>query len=262
MRLRPRRASHARQISSMRAAPFRRRSGFCLLLLLPVRWGLADAVERTRAARREIAGGRTDAMLRRTPSGLSPIVRSNAEASPFDAFQINLDGGKANTQLPELVGAIGAVRRRSRPRRPRPLHVMDVPLTRGMRASACVPRARISKVFLTMRFVKKSSRRAHALASARLRRCVKHQTKGKPYNERFGAQCIQSLAPMYRATRGGRFRAICRRGRCRESVMKRIGAFFIASWSAAAMLYLGRHSVPMIAMSGIVVFAGFDLLRP
>ncbi|WP_122887593.1 hypothetical protein [Burkholderia pseudomallei] len=44
--------------------------------------------------------------------------------------------------------------------------------------------------------------------------------------------------------------------------MKRIGAFFIATWIAAALLYLGRHSVPMIAMSGVVAFAGFDLLRP
>ncbi|WP_082716366.1 MULTISPECIES: hypothetical protein [Burkholderia] len=44
--------------------------------------------------------------------------------------------------------------------------------------------------------------------------------------------------------------------------MKRIGAFFIATWSAAALLYLGRHSVPMIAMSGVVALASFDLFRP
>lgn len=46
------------------------------------------------------------------------------------------------------------------------------------------------------------------------------------------------------------------------SIMKRIGIFFVASWTAAAMLYLGRHSVPMIALSGVAALAGFDLLRP
>ncbi|MFX1736163.1 hypothetical protein PXJ20_05990 [Paraburkholderia sp. A1RI_3L] len=44
--------------------------------------------------------------------------------------------------------------------------------------------------------------------------------------------------------------------------MKRIGAFFVASWLAAATLYLGRHSVPFMALSGVIVFAGLDLLRP
>ena len=44
--------------------------------------------------------------------------------------------------------------------------------------------------------------------------------------------------------------------------MRRIGAFVAASWLAAAVLYLGRHSVPMIALSGIVVLAGFDLSKP
>lgn len=44
--------------------------------------------------------------------------------------------------------------------------------------------------------------------------------------------------------------------------MRRIGAFFISSWLAAAILLLGRHSVPMIALSGVVAFAGFDLFRP
>lgn len=44
--------------------------------------------------------------------------------------------------------------------------------------------------------------------------------------------------------------------------MQRIGAFFISSWLAAAILLLGRHSVPMIALSGVVAFAGFDLFRP
>ena len=44
--------------------------------------------------------------------------------------------------------------------------------------------------------------------------------------------------------------------------MKRIGAFFIATWSAAAMLYLGRHSVPLMALSGVIALGSFDLFRP
>ncbi|WP_162486616.1 hypothetical protein [Burkholderia thailandensis] len=76
------------------------------------------------------------------------------------------------------------------------------------------------------------------------------------------ARAIGSPAPNRHATRGGRIRVTFRRGRRREFIMKRIGAFFIATWSAAAVLYLGRHSVPMIAMSGVIAFAGFDLLRP
>ncbi|WP_166676862.1 hypothetical protein [Paraburkholderia caballeronis] len=45
-------------------------------------------------------------------------------------------------------------------------------------------------------------------------------------------------------------------------VMRRIGAFVAATWLAAAILYLGRHSVPMIALSGVVALAGFDLAKP
>jgi hypothetical protein len=44
--------------------------------------------------------------------------------------------------------------------------------------------------------------------------------------------------------------------------MKRIAAFAIATWSAAAILYFGQHSVALIALSGVVVLGGFDLLRP
>jgi hypothetical protein len=44
--------------------------------------------------------------------------------------------------------------------------------------------------------------------------------------------------------------------------MKRIVAFTLASWSAAGLLYVGQHSVALIAISGIIVLAGFDLLRP
>lgn len=44
--------------------------------------------------------------------------------------------------------------------------------------------------------------------------------------------------------------------------MRRMVAFFASTWLAAAILYLGRHSVPMMALSGVVVFAGLDLFRP
>ncbi|MFX1767582.1 hypothetical protein PWP93_34355 [Paraburkholderia sp. A1RI-2L] len=44
--------------------------------------------------------------------------------------------------------------------------------------------------------------------------------------------------------------------------MRRIAAFFVSTWLAAAILYLGRHSVPMMALSGVLVFAGLDLCRP
>lgn len=44
--------------------------------------------------------------------------------------------------------------------------------------------------------------------------------------------------------------------------MWRVGAFVAASCAAAAMLYPGRHSVPIIALSGVLVLAGFDLAKP
>ncbi|WP_179894853.1 hypothetical protein [Burkholderia sp. JKS000303] len=44
--------------------------------------------------------------------------------------------------------------------------------------------------------------------------------------------------------------------------MARIGAFCLTTWLAAAILYFGQHSVAMIALSGVVVFGGFDVLRP
>ena len=44
--------------------------------------------------------------------------------------------------------------------------------------------------------------------------------------------------------------------------MKRIAAFTLSSWSAAGLLYFGQHSVALIFVSGVVVLAGFDLLRP
>ncbi|AJW46879.1 MULTISPECIES: hypothetical protein [Ralstonia] len=44
--------------------------------------------------------------------------------------------------------------------------------------------------------------------------------------------------------------------------MNRMGAFFAASWLAAALLYFGQHSLASMALAGIVLLAGFDLLRP
>jgi small basic protein len=44
--------------------------------------------------------------------------------------------------------------------------------------------------------------------------------------------------------------------------MTRIAAFFGSTWLAAAALYLGRHSVGVIALSAVLVFAGLDLFRP
>jgi len=47
-----------------------------------------------------------------------------------------------------------------------------------------------------------------------------------------------------------------------KSRMKRIVAFSLTAWMAAAILYFGQHSVPLIALSGVVMFGGFDLLSP
>lgn len=44
--------------------------------------------------------------------------------------------------------------------------------------------------------------------------------------------------------------------------MRRMVAFCISMWLAAAVLLLGRHSVPLMALSGVIVFAGLDLFRP
>jgi hypothetical protein len=44
--------------------------------------------------------------------------------------------------------------------------------------------------------------------------------------------------------------------------MKRFAALCVTAWSAAALLYFGRHSVSLIALSGVLMLAGFDLLRP
>ena len=58
------------------------------------------------------------------------------------------------------------------------------------------------------------------------------------------------LKPVFEASRTG------------HPIMKRIAAFSLATWSAAAILYFGQHSVALIALSGVVALGGFDLLRP
>lgn len=44
--------------------------------------------------------------------------------------------------------------------------------------------------------------------------------------------------------------------------MKRLLAYSLVAWLAAAILILGGDSPPMIALSGVVALGGFDLLRP
>lgn len=57
-------------------------------------------------------------------------------------------------------------------------------------------------------------------------------------------------------------RGLIEHSHCGLIIMKRIAAFTLATWSAAAILYFGQHSVALIALSGVVVLGGFDLLRP
>jgi hypothetical protein len=44
--------------------------------------------------------------------------------------------------------------------------------------------------------------------------------------------------------------------------MKHFAGLCLTTWSAAALLFFGRHSAALIVLSGVVVLAGFDLLRP
>ena len=48
---------------------------------------------------------------------------------------------------------------------------------------------------------------------------------------------------------------------CRR-IMKRFLAFSLVAWLAAALLILGRDSVSMIALSGVVALAGLDIFQP
>jgi hypothetical protein len=45
-------------------------------------------------------------------------------------------------------------------------------------------------------------------------------------------------------------------------IMKHFAALCASAWSAAALLYFGRHSAALIVLSGVLVLAGFDMLRP
>lgn len=44
--------------------------------------------------------------------------------------------------------------------------------------------------------------------------------------------------------------------------MKRLLAYCLVTWLAAAVLILGGDSPAMIALSGVIALGGFDLLRP
>jgi hypothetical protein len=44
--------------------------------------------------------------------------------------------------------------------------------------------------------------------------------------------------------------------------MKRFLAFSLIAWLSAALLILGRDSVAMIALSGVVALAGLDIFQP
>ncbi|MGO4307132.1 hypothetical protein [Cupriavidus sp. RAF12] len=43
---------------------------------------------------------------------------------------------------------------------------------------------------------------------------------------------------------------------------RRFLLFCATAWAAAAILILGQDSVALEALSGVMVLAGFDLLRP
>lgn len=44
--------------------------------------------------------------------------------------------------------------------------------------------------------------------------------------------------------------------------MKHLAAFTAVLWSAAGLLYIGQHSVALIAVTGVMVLAGLDLCTP
>ncbi|GAB5099194.1 hypothetical protein YK56LOC_49110 [Caballeronia sp. HLA56] len=48
----------------------------------------------------------------------------------------------------------------------------------------------------------------------------------------------------------------------RDITMKRFLALCLAAWSAAALLYFGRHSTALIVLSGVLALAGFDIVKP
>ncbi|WP_175820728.1 hypothetical protein [Burkholderia sp. BCC0419] len=75
----------------------------------------------------------------------------------------------------------------------------------------------------------------------------------------FGSPACVPRSPLERRTPRGTHSL---RYAFEEHTMARIGAFCITTWLAAAILYFGQHSVAMIVLSGVVVFGGFDLLRP
>ncbi len=68
--------------------------------------------------------------------------------------------------------------------------------------------------------------------------------------------------PSLRASERGPKISARRNDRNRIAIMKRFAGLCLAAWSAAALLYFGRHSAALIVLSGVLVLAGFDLVRP
>ncbi|SAL36502.1 membrane protein [Caballeronia udeis] len=88
-----------------------------------------------------------------------------------------------------------------------------------------------------------------------------------PLSRTCSAICMKRATSMYRTYALVRINTAARRRNTaittdKEHAMARIGAFCIASWLAAAILYFGQHSPAMIVLSGVVVLGGFDVLRP
>ncbi len=44
--------------------------------------------------------------------------------------------------------------------------------------------------------------------------------------------------------------------------MRRVAAFTLSLWSAAALLYFDAHSVAGMGLCGVIVLAGLDLCSP
>jgi len=45
-------------------------------------------------------------------------------------------------------------------------------------------------------------------------------------------------------------------------MIKSIACFTVLMWGAAALLYMGQHSVAIMALSGVLVLAALDLCQP
>lgn len=134
--------------------PFCRRSG---LSYSPSVSGAVSSCERCRAPPRDMSRDRErslvdDASLPAVTA--RSINRSNAEASLLDESQINLGGGRAIPQLPEVVGPVGLRCRPAGPRRASPSATRTSRLPTARKHRHAVGRALLRKAFVTMCSVK------------------------------------------------------------------------------------------------------------